>query len=277
MTTDTPLEVVVFATDFTMARKTVHAYRELGYNVEVLGLSLPPWDSTEPGGICKLRWLAEYLKEMPDRHKKIILASDGYDVCPILGPEELLKRFKAMDARIVVAGDTDFDPPDNKKKYEELFAAIRKNRRMEQYPYLYPNSGLMIGYANEIYEEIKNVPHRDDLVDDQHFMQRSIIEDGLKMYRIDYEAELFQCLGDGSGAWCGRSRGRPYNWKTKRYPAILHANRRASIEAVKPMTYVGAGVARGRLGVDRGSARNPVHAVHDGGHGRAHRTRQQPA
>ena len=221
------LDTCVFASDPAQAAEALAAYRKLDYRPQVLGEGEPGWDTSGPGGIHKLRWLRKAL-EGKDLRRSVVLAVDGYDTLPVVSGAELLGRFAEMDADLVIAGERTCWPD---KTLAARFDALTGD---DPAPYRYPCSGTFMGFGEDMLaalQDVDNPQHGDD----QLYLQRRILDDPAP-WRIDREAYVFQSLSHAEGD-VDRRDGRPFNYSTRCYPALLHANGPSSLDSARPLDY----------------------------------------
>lgn len=131
-----------------------------GIPYKILGLG-EPWVGGESengvlktfGGGQKINLLKEELKGWLDMRNHVIMFTDSYDVVLLQNPQMILKKFREFERPIVFSAEKTCWPnpslvddyPYSKTKYKFL------------------NSGGFIGYANEIYELIKDpIDNKDD-------------------------------------------------------------------------------------------------------------------
>ena len=226
------LTVFVFATDLNKASSTIQAYRELGYLIEVIGEDKDGWDTSGPAGAQKLIWLLEALNEIPMwklRHM-IILVSDGYDVIPLVDPDDLVARFEEMNTPILISGESHCWPNQDLK---EKFPIPRQHRWGDSGDYIFPCSGLFMGFGTSILKQL-TMCSTTELIDDQEILQIQIGSEGEGQWRVDEEAYLFQNLNRAQDDITIKENGTWFNHRTRCFPAILHANGPSSFEDFKP-------------------------------------------
>ena len=226
------LTVFVFATDLEKASSTIQAYQELGYQIEVIGEGKAGWDTSGPSGAQKLIWLLEALNEIPTwklRHM-IILVSDGYDVLPLVNPDNLIERFEDMNTPILISGESHCWPNQDLKKH---FPIPRQPRWPDSGDYIFPCSGLFMGFGTSIQKQLAACSTT-ELIDDQEILQIQIRSDGEGQWQVDEEAYLFQNLNRASEDITIKENGTWFNHRTRCFPAILHANGPSSFEDFKP-------------------------------------------
>ncbi len=157
------LDTYVFATDRALAAEALDAYRAHGYRPQTLGEGEPGWDTSGVGGIEKLRWLKRALaaKDAAQLRRSVVLAVDGYDTLPAVDAANLLERFGAMQADLVIGGERACWPdPALAADFDRLRA-----ERPADGPYRYPCSGTVIGFAPELLaalDDVEDERHRDD-------------------------------------------------------------------------------------------------------------------
>ena len=226
------LTVFVFATDLEKASSTIQAYQELGYHIEVIGEDKNGWDTSGPSGAQKLIWLLEALNKIPMwklRHM-IILVSDGYDVLPLVSSDNLITRFEEMNTPILISGESHCWPNQDLKKN---FPIPRQPQWGDSGDYIFPCSGLFMGFAKVILEQL-TLCSTTELIDDQEILQIRIRSDGEGQWRVDEEAYLFQNLNRAQDDITIKENGTWFNHRTRCFPAILHANGPSSFEDFKP-------------------------------------------
>ena len=220
------LKVWIIATDRRRAQRTISAYEDLGYDITILGEGSPGWDTSGEGGAKKLNLVREALQQASVQD--IVLCSDGYDVLPLLDPAAILARFAEFGRDVVISGERNFWPPGGP---QEALDELHARSEYTDAPYRYPCSGLHVGFSEGL-----RTAHRFPLEwgdgDDQRWWHRVCVEDP-DLIGIDREGYLFQSLG-GAEADLARKRGQVLNAATNCYPAILHGNGGADLEAAQP-------------------------------------------
>ncbi|CAD6240492.1 GSCOCG00008815001-RA-CDS [Cotesia congregata] len=162
-------------------------------NVMILGLD-KPWkggNMKSLGGGYKINLLKKALKKFKDDEKKIILFTDSYDVIFSSKLEEIVKKFKTFDARIVFGAEK-FIWPDKSlaSKYPKVYHGEA-----------YLNSGGFIGYASDVYA-ILNDKKIDDTDDDQLYYTNVYLNENLRKknkIKLDHKCEIFQNLHGSIG------------------------------------------------------------------------------
>ncbi|XP_008556514.1 procollagen-lysine,2-oxoglutarate 5-dioxygenase [Microplitis demolitor] len=191
--TDDPLNVLTITvasnrTDgFERYLRSARVY-EFEDNVTVLGLD-KPWkggNMKSVGGGYKINLLKNALKKFKDDDNKIILFTDSYDVIFSSTLEQIVKKFKSLDARILFAAEK-FSWPDKSlaSKYPKVYHGE---------PYL--NSGGFIGYASDVYAIITN-KKIEDTDDDQLYYTNVYLNESLRRkhkIKLDHKCEIFQNL-----------------------------------------------------------------------------------
>ena len=228
------LTVFVFATDLEKASSTIQAYQDLGYHIEVIGEGKAGWDTSGPAGAQKLIWLSEALNKIPSwklRHM-IILVSDGYDTLPLVSPDNLIARFEEMNTPILISGEANCWP---NQALKEKFPIPRQPRWGDSGDYIFPCSGLFMGFGQSILKQLILCSTTTG-IDDQEILQIQIGRDVVSagQWRVDEEAYLFQNLNNASEDITIKENGAWYNHRTKCFPAVLHANGPSSFEDFKP-------------------------------------------
>ncbi|AKI79486.1 putative procollagen-lysine2C2-oxoglutarate dioxygenase [Acanthamoeba polyphaga mimivirus] len=164
---------------------------------------------SEAGGGQKINELLTALESIKDN--KLIVVCDTYDLIPLSGPEEILRKYR-------------FLTPDNKVVFSSELYCWPDASLVERYPkvdtkYKYLNSGAFMGYRDDIYEMIKNgVKDRDD---DQLFFSIKFIETDKIV--LDYKCELFQAMYRCNSDLVVH-KNRIFNGYTNSYPVFAHGN-----------------------------------------------------
>ena len=213
--------MALFATDPRKAEHTLTSYRDLGYEVDVLGHGKEPWDTNKQGGFQKLRWLRDYLNEQA--WSTVVLASDGYDVEPQVGPQELLDRFGELRHPLIVSGEINCWPHERLADDLDAIPPYVSENRDTAAIYRYPCTGLMIGHAPIFYDAIDEAISRyPNEIGDQAPIQELILHDtrmAEDRWRIDREAYLFRSMNHAEPM-----RDDGIDNATGLSPAILHWN-----------------------------------------------------
>ena len=135
------------------------------------------------GGGHKINLLREYLNTIPLDNNHIIVFTDCYDVIMNNNINILIEKYKNLfDKKIVFAGET-FCWPD-----QSLNSRYPNNTNNILTRYL--NSGLFIGYSNDIKKILtSNIP--DDSDDQLYYTHLFFKHNNIT---IDYNTDLFLCL-----------------------------------------------------------------------------------
>ena len=116
-----------------------------------------------------------------------VLFTDSFDSYIFCQPEEIIRKFKSLNHRMVVSGEMNLWP------YPEFESHMPPSSKTGHYKY--PNSGSYmaeIPYFLELWDRM-GIEWKSDCVDDQGELIKEI---ALRpdAYRIDHEAVLFQTL-----------------------------------------------------------------------------------
>lgn len=150
-----------------------------------------PWKGgddirNKPGGGYKINLFKKALEEYKNDKDRIILFTDAYDVVFLGSLDEIVKRFKQTNARILFGAEGYCWPKEElKSKYPE----VKKGKR-------YLNSGLYMGYAADVYELLNYKPLK-DTDDDQLFFTEAYLDENLRKkleIKLDHTSEIFQNL-----------------------------------------------------------------------------------
>ncbi len=159
-------------------RKSCEYY---GVPYRILGLG-EEWNGGEAengvlktfGGGQKINLLKKELKTWLDLKNHIVMFTDSYDVILLQNPQEIIRKFREFERTIVFSAEKTCWPDQS---------------LVDEYPqseteYRFLNSGGFIGYANEIYELIKDPI--DDKDDDQLYYTQKYLKQvsSLKPYLI---------------------------------------------------------------------------------------------
>lgn len=170
------------------------------------------------GGVSKIEWLAEALKDLKDIEQ--VCCTDSFDCLYVNGPayniSQAYEDYAIRDNFVVYAGERWYRnrPAEYQSWYDERESSL----------YRYPNCGCVAGTV----EELKSLlDHSSKNIGDSKFEQwyltQSIaqIGDGIE---IDYTCHLFYCCGGEWRRFQGEVvDGRFRNKRTGTYPYILHA------------------------------------------------------
>ncbi|XP_060516799.1 procollagen-lysine,2-oxoglutarate 5-dioxygenase isoform X2 [Cylas formicarius] len=140
---------------------------------------------TSPGGGWKINLLKEALEPYTnEEEEKIMLFTDAYDVIFLSDIDEIVRRFKASNGRVLFAAEAFCWPNvELAPKYPEVVQGKR-----------FLNSGLYIGYVPEIY----NILSRADIentADDQLFFTEAYLDETFRTknnIKLDHTSEIFQ-------------------------------------------------------------------------------------
>ncbi|XP_063988127.1 procollagen-lysine,2-oxoglutarate 5-dioxygenase [Diachasmimorpha longicaudata] len=157
-------------------------------NIKVLGFG-QPWkggNMKSLGGGYKINLLKKALKKFKSDTERIVLVTDGYDVIFLTSLDDIIRRFKSFNARIVFSAEG-FCWPD--KTLASQYPAITRGE-----PYL--NSGGFIGFISDVYAMLTSSKVRDN-DDDQLFYTKIYLDPAFRekhKIKLDHEAEIFQNL-----------------------------------------------------------------------------------
>lgn len=208
------ITVITVATDFNDSCKR---YREscMRYGVKpiILGLG-EKWKGGDmakgPGGGQKVNYLKKYLENVKDN--KLIIFTDSYDVIMNNNINILRENYKQFNKKVVFASEK-FCWPD------ESLSVYFTN---EKYENKYLNSGLFIGYTDDIKKILENDIF--DYEDDQLYYTKSFLK--YKEYNfveLDYENKLFYCLS-GQESLCNLNESANCVLINNNRPNFIHGN-----------------------------------------------------
>lgn len=182
---DEDITVITVATDYNDSCKR---YKEscirYGVNPVILGLG-EKWKGGDmakgPGGGQKVNYLKKYLENV--KENKLIIFTDSYDVMMNNNINILKENYKQFNKKVVFASEK-FCWPD---------ASLSHYFKNDKYENKYLNSGLFIGYTDDIKKILDNDIF--DYEDDQLYYTKSFLKyKELNFVELDYENKLFFCL-----------------------------------------------------------------------------------
>ncbi|XP_061095193.1 procollagen-lysine,2-oxoglutarate 5-dioxygenase 2 isoform X2 [Conger conger] len=192
------------------------------YNVKVLGMG-EEWTGGDVGrsigGGQKVRLLKEAMESLADQEDLIVLSVDSYDVIFAGGPEELLKKFKQANHKVLFSADGLIWPD---KSLADKYPFVRSGKR-------FLNSGGIIGYALNVNKLVQQWD-LDDTDDDQLFYTKIYVDplqrENLNM-TLDHRCMIFQNLNgavDEVLLKFGTERVRVRNSAYDSLPIVVHGN-----------------------------------------------------
>ncbi|CAB3978182.1 procollagen-lysine,2-oxoglutarate 5-dioxygenase 3-like [Paramuricea clavata] len=172
-----------------------------------------------PGGGHKLNLLRKEIEFLKNETDLVVMFTDSYDVIFAAGADEILKRFLAFKAKVVISAEG-FLWPD--KTLLNKYPEVKEGKR-------FLCSGGIIGYAQEVYKLMTH--HKiTDTADDQLYYTKLYLDQKLRtelQMKLDHKSELFQNLNGATGesqlvadennVWFENTL---YNTK----PVIIHGN-----------------------------------------------------
>jgi len=171
------------------------------------------------GGGQKVHLLKEELEKHKDDKDKIIMFTDAYDVLFNAGPELILEKFKAFDARVLFSAEG-FCWPD--KQLASKYPPVERGKK-------FLNSGMFMGYAPELYRIVNSSPIG-VADDDQLFYTKIYLNDAMRKelsFKLDHRAEIFQNLNGAQSDIELRFKGKESYIQNTVYstvPLVIHAN-----------------------------------------------------
>ena len=141
------------------------------------------WESKQNFGV-KLREVSDFLKNPNLNKNDIILFTDAYDIAYFGNKTDIIKRFKEFE-RPIIFGCEKYCFPDPNLKTSYFI----KNT---EFPYL--NSGMFIGYVEDLRKCIGNYSYNDE-DDDQRFWTKAFFENQ-RIIGLDYNNDLFLNMHD---------------------------------------------------------------------------------
>lgn len=169
-----------------------------------------------PGGGHKI---IEILNTIENVDNKLIVICDTYDLFPVAGREEILKKYCRLCGierptdpghKIVISSEVYIWPD---KSLATVYPKVATK-------YKYLNSGCIMGFRDEIYEILKNNPVKNS-DDDQLYYTLQYLHGNQII--LDRECSLFQALA-GVTDDIVVHKNRVFNKYTNSYPVFIHGN-----------------------------------------------------
>ena len=182
-------------------------------------------DMDHPGGGFKINLLKKevgnLLKNSEDPDNLIVMFTDSYDVLLLENNDEILKKFKEFNAKVVFGAEP-FCWPDQQleDQYPEVKDAGEKR---------FLNSGGFIGYISQI-NKILNQEEIKDTDDDQLYYTKIYLDTALRSeleIKLDTKSVIFHNLnGATDEVELKFQNGHPYltNIVFDTRPSVLHGN-----------------------------------------------------
>ncbi|XP_043260024.1 procollagen-lysine,2-oxoglutarate 5-dioxygenase isoform X1 [Colletes gigas] len=197
----------------------IYGFRD---NLNVLGFG-ESWQGgnvkTGPGGGYKVNLLKKALEEYQFDKERIVIFTDSYDVIFLSGLEEIIGKFKSMDARIVFSAEGSCWPD---KSLASKYPIATRGKR-------FLNSGSFIGYASDVYAMITYAPIK-NADDDQLFYTNAYLNKKLReqhQIKLDHKSEIFHNLYAAVADVELKFEGRKTSLQNTVYntqPLVLHGN-----------------------------------------------------
>ena len=206
------ITVLTVAThDNDALQRYIKSFNYYGYNYEILGLG-KPWKGGNmelgPGGGQKVNLLKEYLNKINDN--RLIVFTDSYDVISNNHSSILYDIYKSnYDGKIVFSSEYYCWPnKDLSSQYPETSSKMK-----------YLNSGLFIGYANDI----KKILEKDieDMADDQLYYTNEMLDRDKVV--LNYDCDMFLCMNGMVNEITLEMREMCIKYNNNR-PCFVHAN-----------------------------------------------------
>ena len=182
-------------------------------------------DNDHPGGGFKINLLKKeignLLKNSEDPDNLIVMFTDSYDVLLLESKDEILKKFKEFNAKVVFGAEP-YCRPD--KQLEDQYPNVKDSREKR-----FLNSGGFIGYIRQI-NELLNQNEIKDTNDDQLYYTKIYLDTALRSelgIRLDTKSLIFHNLnGATDEVKLKYQNGHPYLTNTvfNTRPSVLHGN-----------------------------------------------------
>lgn len=154
-----------------------------------------PWrggDMNQLGGGYKINLLRNALESMKDNDEQLIMFTDSYDVVFMSELNDILTKFKNTGARILFSAERFCWP---EPELHNAYPTVGDG----QVRFL--NSGMFIGYANDVYEIIDEKRLK-DTDDDQMYYTRVYLDETVRTkhkIKLDHKSKVFQNLNGATG------------------------------------------------------------------------------
>ena len=229
------LHAVTFASDMEKVKPLEESAAARGISLTVL--SIDGWDTSKEGGLQKLQrleaWLSSYVHDLDgvedwQKDNVILLVLDGYDTLITGSANDILRVYGSLRWPCIVGGETNYWPErglrdffQSEERMSENFYGDDDKQGGFAPVYPFPNSGVFIGPARTIYNEISEALENSAIVDnDDQAMFQYLVKLSPETWRIDTGASLIANL-HGAG---DHYRGTLQNSLTQTWPHIWHAN-----------------------------------------------------
>ncbi|XP_069111312.1 procollagen-lysine,2-oxoglutarate 5-dioxygenase 1-like [Argopecten irradians] len=241
----TDIQVVTVATHANDGlRRYMKSAQKYGFDVKVLGFG-QKWDGGNMelgiGGGHKVNLLKEGIQEFAGRDDLLLMFTDSYDVVFTNTAEELVKKFKKFDARVVFSAEGFCWPKDELAKQYPESSMSNDHFKLIIFPLCFAG---FIGYAKDILEIVshKAIGNQDD---DQLYYTEIFLDKALRekwSIKLDTKSEIFQnlhgVLGNVDLKFVG-PRSYLYNTKTGTTPIVIHGNGPIKPEFNRIANYLG--------------------------------------
>lgn len=203
--------------------------RVFGMNEEWLGGDV----SVTTGGAHKLNLLKQGLVEYKDRDDLVLLFTDSYDVIFAANKEEILSKFVASEAKLMVSAESTVWPD---RSLKDKYPVVERG-----YPYLC--SGGIIGYASTYWKALNAWPVKNN-DDDQLFYTLIYLNETLRNelgMKLDHTAELIQNLNFAQTdveIMEIENQARLKNERFNTLPCVIHGNGPSKISLNRIGNYV---------------------------------------
>lgn len=217
------LHVIIVATEPDRADQLLASLsNKKGYVVHTRGMG-ENWTGYD----FKLRYTLSLAKKLPP--DAILMHLDAYDTYVLTDASEIIKKFKNMDANIVISTETNLAPNDElhpiKPMMEKIYPEAPNRFR-------WINSGTYMGYAGAIVNFLSSMPpnfycdlpngDKTQKSDDQRCFHTVFLKEGQKHnVKLDYNQDIFHCMWDVEKYSLEPKR---LHSETGSMPCIIHGN-----------------------------------------------------
>lgn len=220
------LHVIIVATEPDRSDQLLASLaNKKGYVVHTRGMG-EVWTGYD----FKLRHTLKLAKELPP--DAILMHLDAYDTYILTDASEVLRKFKGLDANIVVSTETNLAPT---WEFGNMTSAIDNMYPSAPNRFRWINSGTYIGYAGAIANFLSSMPpdfycdmptgEKSNTSDDQRCFHTHFLREGTKHdIKLDYNQDIFHCMW---GVDKYSMEPKRIHSETGSMPCIIHGNGRA--------------------------------------------------
>lgn len=223
------VNIIVVATDPNRTDQLMASLtKKKGYRIHLRGLG-EQWTGYD----FKLRHTLALAKTL--KPTDVLMHLDAYDTFVLSDATEVLYKFQAMNANIVVSTETNLAP---NHEFHPIQPVMNKMYPTAPNRFRWINSGTYIGYAGAIVNLLSSMPsnfHCDlpngqkiNYSDDQRcFHTLFLKENDRHNMKLDYQQDIFHCMW-GVDQFSINPKHRVYS-ETGSMPCVIHGNGQAPV------------------------------------------------